>query len=171
MSEPSNTASNQLEKDAVGLAPPQPAPTAAVEKRSSLSALLEWSKPYREVIAILATVVVAVSGGVSWTVAHFATQVQLHYLECRVTNTIANQLLPVHMEEFAGKIEWRQAEAKVLAQHGGGTRESINAIADLLDQASGLQKQQTEKIATLQKDLEERARKCISDTPTVDVTR
>ena len=163
VSEPSNAANNQL-KDTAGQTPSPPVPTPAADK-SGLSALLEWSKPYREIIGILLAVIVAVSGGVAWIVSHFATQVELHYLECRVTNTIANPLLPVHMEAFAGKIEWRQTQAKELAQHGGGTQASIAAIGDLLDQAAALQKEQTDTVAKLQKDLDEHVKKCISETP------
>jgi hypothetical protein len=144
-------------------APPAP-PTA---KKNRLSALLEWSKPYRETIAILTAVLVAISGGVSWIVAHFATQAELHYLECRVTNNILTQLLPIHMEEFAGKIDWRAAQIKQLAQNGGGTNGSISTIFELTDQINTLTKEQKDASAKLQKDIDATAKQCINEAPQI----
>src|SRR5262249_37445686 len=81
--------------------PAKPAPVKApVPSPANKGWLAFWerSKPYREIAAALAAVIsgiVAISGGVAWIVAHFATQTQLHHLECRVTNNILTQLLPI----------------------------------------------------------------------------
>ena len=40
------------------------------------------------------------SGAVAWIVAHFATQAELHFLECRVTHNFLTELMPIHLEEF-----------------------------------------------------------------------
>lgn len=135
------------------------------ENKGKLSVLLEWSKPYRELIAILVALVISISGSVAWIVAHFATQAQVHYLECRVTNNILTQLLPIHMEEYADKIEWRSAQIKELAQHGGGTPQSINTIADLSDQMTSLTKAQQAAATAFQKDIDDIAKRCISESP------
>jgi hypothetical protein len=136
-------------------------------QKNKISAFVEWSKPYREIIAVLVTVVVSISGGVAWVVAHFATRDQLHYLECRVTNNILTQLLPVHLEEFAGKIDWRAAEIKMLAQHGGGTPQSIATIVELTDQVNALTKDQEAASNKLQKDIDDIVKNCISESPQV----
>ena len=116
-------------------------------------------------MAILGTIIVTISGSVAWIVAHFATQAALHYLECRVTSNILIQLLPVHIEEFAGKIDWRSAQIKILAKHGGGTPQSINTIVDLTDQVNELTKAQKDTAADFQNKIDAIASKCISAMP------
>jgi hypothetical protein len=137
----------------------------AADKKSGLSNFLEWSKPYREVIAVLVTLIVSISGAVAWVVAHFATRAEMHYLECRVTNNILTQLLPIHMEEFAGKIDWRSAQIKALAQHGGGTPQSIGTIVDLTDQVNTLTKEQGVAAKKFQQDIDEIVKNCASESP------
>jgi hypothetical protein len=145
-----------------------PAAPGTTEEKDWLSSLLERTKPYRELAAIFATVIVSVSGAVAWVVAHFATQAELHYLECRVTNNVLTQLLPIHMEEFAGKIDWRAAQIKVLAHQGGGTPEYVSAaISDLSDQMTALTKEQKDAAAKLQNDIDNINKNCISETPKV----
>jgi hypothetical protein len=147
----------------VALPQDTPIPTSSSGR---LSAILEWIKPYREIAAILTALIVLISGGIAWVVAHFATRSEVHYLECRVTNNILTQLLPIRLEEFAGKIEWRATQIKVLAQHGGGTPQSIGTIADLTDQMNTLTKEQSNTTKELQKNIEAIAKSCISETPT-----
>lgn len=151
-----------------GVAAVAPKPDLA-ESPSRLSAIWEQSKPYREIFATLVAIIVAISGGIAWLVAHFATQAQLHYLECRVSNSILTQLLPVHMEGFAGKIDWRLAQIDAITQHGGGTAQSISIIGDLVKQVNEITNQQKETSAKIQKEIEEINKKCISDQPQIEM--
>jgi hypothetical protein len=137
------------------------------ENKGWISALLKKSEPYRQIIGIMSGVVVATSAGVAWIVAHFATVTELHYLECRVTNNILTQLLPIHMEEFAGKIDWRAAQIKELVKQGGGSGGSISLVAELTDQINVLTNDQKESSVKLQKDMDEIAKQCISEEPAV----
>jgi hypothetical protein len=165
MMETANGTENRAAAGRVSSEPPVTAPTPPPAEKNRLSALLEWSKPYRETIAILTAVVVAISASVSWIVAHFATEREVHYLECRVTNSILTQLLPIHVEEFAGKIDWRSAQIKQLAQNGGGTPASVRIIADLTDQINILVKEQGDASVKLKKDIDDILAKCISESP------
>jgi hypothetical protein len=148
----------------------KPEAPATAKKKNWLSPFLAWSAPYRAFAAICGTVIVSVSGGVAWIVAHFATQAELQYLECRVTDNILTQLLPIHIEEFAGKIDWRLTQIKALSQHGGGTPQSISVIADLTDQANTLNKDEQEAAAKFKAEIDSVAAKCISEAPQVAET-
>jgi hypothetical protein len=167
MTDTSNGTEKRTAAGPVSSEPPAAPPAPPTAKKNKLSALLEWSKPYRETIAILTTVLVAISAGVSWIVAHFATQAELHYLECRVTNNILTQLLPIRMEEFAGKIDWRAAQIKQLVQNGGGSNASISTISELTDQITNLTKEQKQASEKLQKDIDDTAKHCISEEPQI----
>jgi hypothetical protein len=167
MTETTRGAEEHAAAEQVSSEPPSASPGPHITEKNRLSALLEWSKPYRETLGILTAVVIAISAGVSWTVAHFATQKQLHYLECRVTNNILTQLLPIHLEEFASKIDWRAAQIKQLAQNGRGTAASINMIAELTGQMNMLTKEQESASAKLQKEINAIVVQCASETPEI----
>jgi hypothetical protein len=156
-------------KAAAAGATPSAAPAA--DKNGKLSGFLKWSKPYRDIIAILGTLIVSISGGVAWVVAHFATRVEMHYLECRVTNNILTQLLPIHLGNIAGKIEWRTTQVKVLAQHGGGTPQSIATIVELTDQMNALTKEQAVAAQKLKQDIDDIVKQCLTDSPQVGKTQ
>ncbi|WP_374306244.1 hypothetical protein [Methylocella sp.] len=147
-----------------------PQNSAITTNKITLSSLLEWSKPYREIGAILATTVGLMSASIAWIVAHFATQAELHYLECRITNSILTQLLPFRMEEFAGKLEWRTSQIKLLAQRGTKNADDTNAITDLVEQVNSLSKAQKDAIEQFQKKIDNIAKSCVSGTPGIGKT-
>ena len=152
--------------------PVPPAATAATPSfMKQVSAWLKGSKPLREAVAIIAALIVSVSGAVAWIVAHFATRAEMHYLECRVTHNLLTQLLPIHLGEFAGKIDWRATEIKALAQHGGGTPQSIARIADLTDQVNALTKEQQAAGTKLQQEIADLVQKCLTEFSQVEKTQ
>jgi DNA repair ATPase RecN len=140
-------------------------PSSQSAKPTTLGALLEWTKPYRETIAIVVAVTAAISGAVSWTVAHFATQAELHFLECRMTNNIVTQLMPVYSREFSDRVDWRMEQIMDLAKRGGGTPDSISRISELKNQVDALTKDQAEQAANLKKEIDDIARQCIQEAP------
>lgn len=146
--------------------PASPSP----EKKSGLSALLEWVEPYQKFLAVITTVVVSVSGGVAWIVAHFATQAELHYAECRIDGTILTQLLPIHMEEFAGKIEWRNVQIKTLAKQQSGKQQNM-LIEDLTNQVTDLTNKQRDASERFRKEIDEITKNCMSETPQLEKAR
>jgi hypothetical protein len=149
-----------VEAPEVQATPPSPEP-------SRLGALLEWSKPYRETIAVLVAVTAAISGAVSWVVAHFATQAEVQFLECRMMSNTLAQLLPIRVAEIASNIDWRMSQVKELAQHGGGTPDSVARILDLTKEINDLNKAQTEEAAEIQKRIDEITTQCIKESPKV----
>ncbi len=172
MSGATNESDDKSAKDqaaSAGEAVPPGMKAAPAEKKKGLAAFLEWSKPYREIIAMSVAVIVALSSviawGVPWIVATVATQSQLHYLECRVTNNIMTQLLPVRLEEYAGKIDWRNSQIKMLAQSSRAAPQTIRTIGFLTDEINSLTKQQNEAAVKLQQDINNIAKNCISEKP------
>jgi hypothetical protein len=163
------SAQDQANSASEAAASAKSATTIGEKKKEGLAFLLEWSKPYRDVIAIFVAVVVALSGaiawGVAWVTANVATQSQLHYLECRVTNNIMTQLLPVHLEEYAGKIDWRSSQIKLLAQNSRVAPQTVKAIVILTEEMNSLTKDQRDAAVKLQKDIDAIVKSCISEKP------
>jgi hypothetical protein len=132
--------------------------------RGGISAFLESIKPYQEIIGLGTALVVAVSGAVAWAVAHFATEAEVFYLECRINSNIAAQLLPIRQEFFAAEIDWRNSQIKQLAQQTGSS--STNSIIRQLSSEIGeLNKQQTALLSELQKKLEDMSNRCNEEVP------
>jgi hypothetical protein len=142
-----------------------PAGPSPAEQKNALRTFLDWFEPYRQLAAILVAVVASVSGGVAWIVAHVVTHAEMESMECMIKNDYLNELMPIHVGEFADKIEWRNAQIKELAQHGGATQQSIDMIVDLSDQVTILTKEQGEAAVKLKSDIAEFNKSCISETP------
>src|SRR3954447_1601176 len=70
-----------------------------------ISKFVEWIKPYKELVALLGAAVMALSGGVSFAVSHFATVEQLSSLECRMSVSTSTQWLPMKINVLAVQIE------------------------------------------------------------------
>ena len=85
-----------------------------------IAGFLKAIKPYRDLLALITGVIVAVSGSVSWVVSNFATQAQLQNLECRTTNDIRADGLNVQLGLLSADLE--RANARLAALNGIAVR-------------------------------------------------
>lgn len=163
------TAATPRIKAAGGEAREHVAPAPIALRSGRLAALLEWSKPYREIIGILITIVVTVSGAVAWVVARveatYATQSEVHYLDCRTQTSIKNALEPIQMGEYATKIDARNNQIRLLILRGETSKETLASINELNDQITALTDQQRTEDKRLQAEIASLASNCISVAP------
>jgi hypothetical protein len=96
--------------------------------RSRLSAFLKWSKPYRDVIALGVALVIAISGAVSWAIAHFATQEAVSYLECKLTHQMTSHVEDGQANLFAAEIDARQSQIKELTERNPPPMPSVSRL-------------------------------------------
>ena len=145
--------------------PPGAIPPAADDTaRSRIVALWESSKPYREIIGLAVAAIVALSGAVAWAVAHFATEAEVFYLECRMNNNIVAQALPLQAGVFAAAIDWRTSQIKQIAQLNTSPGANV-AIAQLSTEINDLTRQQATLTAEFQKKLAEMSKRCSAEAP------
>jgi hypothetical protein len=130
-----------------------------------LSAFLEWVKPYKEFAALAFAVIAAISGGVAWAVAHFATRAELFYLECRINNNMATQAFSDKSDALAASIQLRNSQIKQLTDQAPSNSSNIT-IARLSDEVSALTKEQSTYSVDAKKKIDENAKRCIQDAPT-----
>lgn len=123
-----------------------------------LSDLLGSTKPYREIIAIAVAAIVAISGGVAAIVAHFATEVELTNLECKLTHQLTSQLFGSQARVYDAQIDARQSQLKQFAIQaqpiaGPSLKQLVDEMADLKAKADAANKEATDQ-------LNEAIRKC-----------
>jgi hypothetical protein len=92
----------------------QAAETPTVGKR--ISELIKLIKPYRDLLALLVSVVIAISAVTSWITTKVATRAQVGHLECRTSDYIYNAVKPV--KSGLGRIlaDWDIKEAMRLME-------------------------------------------------------
>jgi hypothetical protein len=129
-----------------------------------LSALLKVTKPYRELIGIAAAAIALLSGAVAWAVAHFATEAELFYLECRINNNIAAQSLPLQTEAFTTAIEWRTSQIKQITQLYSSPAANAQ-IAQLSGEINDLMKKSQDASLSFQKKIADMSEKCNTEAP------
>jgi hypothetical protein len=152
---------SQQEQPPEGKVDPKAVPDSA---KGRISELLERSKPYREIIAIGVAAITALSGGVAWAVAHFATEAEVFYLECRMNNNIVTQALPLQTGVYTAEIDWRTSQIKQIAQLNASAAANT-AIAQLSAEINELTKQQTALTTEFQKKIEEMSKRCSAEAP------
>jgi hypothetical protein len=155
-------------------------------KRHFLATLMKTIKSHSEIIGICTAVIVPLSAGVSWAVAHFATQVQLSYLECRVLSNIHTQTYSMQTGMLAAEINWRNSQIAQLARQSRdrprtseGRRLTQQAednpnnivIIQLSVEINELAKRQSAIADENKIKLEEMMSKCSSDAPTMVVSK
>jgi hypothetical protein len=131
--------------------------------RARLAALLEWSKPYRDLIALAIAVIGGISATVAWVVAHFATQAELLYMECRLNQQLTSQSYNSQLNLLAAKIDARSSQLRELSSQDppiGGP-----PTAQLAADVSSLNEESARVDLQSRKDLDEIAKKCSSVTP------
>ena len=131
------------------------------KKQGRLAALLAVTEPYRALISIGVAVVVALSGAVSWAVAHFATQSQIYYLECRMNTNLQNQVYSMQMDIIGAEINWRNLQIAQLADQSGAG----GAILKLTTDINELSKKQSQLSNDDKKNRDELSKKCNGEMP------
>lgn len=103
-----------------------------------ISAFLKAIRPYRDLLALVLTMVAAVAGGISWTTAYFASRAQVFALECRMYDYIHASLKPI--ESGLGRVnaKWERKEAARLMKEGKPNDFAIQ----LLEEAEHIDKEQ-----------------------------
>jgi hypothetical protein len=74
--------------------------------RSWAVSLVEWLKPFKELLALFIAISVVVSGAVAYGVSYFATREHVEALECLV-NAKFDDLLPLDTSRDEAEIESR----------------------------------------------------------------
>jgi hypothetical protein len=131
---------------------------------AQLAALLDWIKPYKEIAALLIATIMALSGAVAWAVAHFATQAELFYLECRINSAMETQSLADRASALASAADARYSQIKQLAQmpSSAGTASAINQLASEINEIA---KQQATHSAVTKTKMDEMTRRCSQEAP------
>jgi hypothetical protein len=130
------------------------------ERTSNLWKLVE---PYKDILALGSTILAVISGSVAWAVAHFATESELFYLECRVNSSIETQYLPMQTALIATSIEWRSSQIRQMAQLGNTASSAV--IVQITAEINDLTKQQNTLAADIKKKVDERAQRCNQEAP------
>jgi hypothetical protein len=113
--------------------------------RQQISTFLEWSKPYREIIALGVSIILAISGAVAWAVAHFATQTAVSNLECKLTHQLTSQLHGSHANLYAAQIDARESQVKQLSsQNPPISGAPVKTLMDEVDTLKGKQDPENE---------------------------
>jgi hypothetical protein len=94
-------------------------PIVPKKEKNFVGQLFGIIKQYKEIIGVLSAVVVAVSGAISWTVSHFATEEELSNLECRMQLKVSTQALPIHSSMLTFRIEAKWSQIASLAKETG----------------------------------------------------
>ena len=85
------------------------ADTAEERVRGRLETFLEWSKPYRDITALAAALLVTISGFVVAALNHFATQAALSKLECIENYKLENQTAASTIQRLTAQLDTRSA--------------------------------------------------------------
>jgi hypothetical protein len=134
-----------------------------------ISAFLAAIGPYKELALLAMGLVAAVSGSVSWAAAHFATQAQVLYLECRVNHNVETLQLPIKNAAFSASLEWRTSQIRQLSRQA--TPETGVIIAQLASEIDDLQKRQVTMAEEVKKRLDEMAKNCQKEITTQEAMK
>jgi hypothetical protein len=140
---------------------------------------LEWVKPYKEIAILAIAIVAAVSGSVAWAVAHFATQAELFYTECRINNNMETRAFGDKADAFAAQIHIRSSQIQMLTEQFAAanqirnsptqteqTASSLSAsIKRLSDEITTLTKEQNNHSIESKKKIDANASDCIKEAP------
>jgi hypothetical protein len=96
--------------------------------RARLSAFLKWIEPYRVFVGLLVALVIAISGAVSWAVAHFATQQAVSYLECKITHQMTSHVDDAQANLYASEIDARGSQIKELMERDPPFMAPVNRL-------------------------------------------
>jgi hypothetical protein len=98
-------------EEAVEVGPPTPPPGL----REQLSTFVEWIRPYKEIATLLVALFAIISGGLAWTVSHFATRAALSDLECRINHDKKTKALADAAAALSASTELRYSQIRVLS--------------------------------------------------------
>jgi hypothetical protein len=129
---------------------------------AQLSAFLAWVKPYKEIVTLAFAVFAVISGLISWVVAHFATQAELSYLECRINNNIETQALEDKTNAFAIAVQLRNSQIKQLTDQPPSNGSNVS-IGRLSEEVSSITREQFSYSVEAKKKIDENAKRCIQD--------
>jgi hypothetical protein len=117
----------------------KPVKVAEPKKPPTLSAqidqFLTWSKPYRQIIALLVVLAGSFTTAWAWVVAHFATQTAVSVLECKLTHQLLAQEHGSRALSIEARIRSLRSLQKMLASQKGTNA----AITQLMNEEAALQ--------------------------------
>jgi hypothetical protein len=133
------------------------APPATPGLGGQISSFLGYIKPYRELMALLIGVVVAISGSISWAVSHFATAAQLQNLDCTTDSRINRGQLAVSDaillagEDTANRrlADLNKIDRKTPAETAEVDEQNQTISADIRQIQANLDKMDKENVAVL----------------------
>src|SRR5262245_60065372 len=96
-----------------------------------ISRFLDAIKPYRDLLALLLGMAVAVSAAISWTTAYFATRLPLINSECRMNDKLFNAMRPVRTAIGLLPADWAKREIERLAQEKDSGPKILKLLEDI----------------------------------------
>jgi hypothetical protein len=107
-----------------------PTPDPPEKPKGPIEVLASWFKPRWEIVGIVSALIVALSGGVSWIVAHFATEDELKMVECTADISLKTQALPLFSALSEMKIDSKRGELRELRKANPPDQDKIQALED-----------------------------------------
>jgi hypothetical protein len=98
--------------------------------RGPVEVVASWLKPRWEIVGVVSALIVALSGGVSWIVAHFATEDELKMVECTADISLKTQALPLFSAVSEMKIDGKRGELRELRKANLPDQDKIQALED-----------------------------------------
>lgn len=129
-----------------------------------LAVFLEWVKPYKEITALAAAILTVVSGSIAWAVAHFATQAEVFYLECRINNNIETRALRDKADSVAAAIQVKNSQIVLLTEQPASDNSNIT-IRRLSEEINALTREQHSYSVEMKQRIDANAMRCIKEAP------